>query len=196
MNGYINRFHWPIFRGAGISALLSILACMTVGCEPTEDQLDISADCRETGCVSGERCQEIGPGLHRCVPSDLDAQALDGNVVDRGVVDGGVVDGGRRTDGPQILDGDGDGIADTTDNCPMIPNPDQADSDADTRGDVCDDEPRTPNVRLSGQILVVGGTLTDPEFTHTGRGASQGLDHMSNTETESGSLQLKASLSP
>lgn len=38
------------------------------------------------------------------------------------------------------LDGDldGDGIPDATDNCPGIPNPDQADSDGDGVGDACD----------------------------------------------------------
>jgi MYXO-CTERM domain-containing protein len=35
-------------------------------------------------------------------------------------------------------DGDGDGIGDATDNCPTVPNPDQADEDGDGVGDECE----------------------------------------------------------
>lgn len=35
-------------------------------------------------------------------------------------------------------DSDGDGVPDSTDNCPQTPNPDQADIDHDGRGDACD----------------------------------------------------------
>jgi len=35
-------------------------------------------------------------------------------------------------------DGDGDGVCDDTDNCPLFPNPDQLDTDADRRGDACE----------------------------------------------------------
>ena len=38
------------------------------------------------------------------------------------------------------LDGDGDGIPDDTDNCPLISNADQLDTDGDGLGDVCDDD--------------------------------------------------------
>jgi hypothetical protein len=37
-----------------------------------------------------------------------------------------------------VTDTDGDGVDDPLDNCPAIPNPDQADSDLDGMGDVCD----------------------------------------------------------
>jgi ligand-binding sensor domain-containing protein len=36
------------------------------------------------------------------------------------------------------VDTDGDGIADATDNCPMVANPDQLDGDSDQIGDACD----------------------------------------------------------
>ena len=38
-------------------------------------------------------------------------------------------------------DCDGDGVIDTQDNCPFVPNPNQDDSDADTHGDLCDNCP-------------------------------------------------------
>ena len=41
-----------------------------------------------------------------------------------------------------VTDSDGDGIGDTNDNCPQIPNPGQEDNDGDGQGDVCD--PETP----------------------------------------------------
>jgi Thrombospondin type 3 repeat len=37
-----------------------------------------------------------------------------------------------------LTDTDGDGIPDSSDNCPSVPNPDQADSDHDGFGDACD----------------------------------------------------------
>jgi hypothetical protein len=35
---------------------------------------------------------------------------------------------------------DGDGVFDSTDNCPSITNPNQADADSDGEGDACDDD--------------------------------------------------------
>jgi len=37
-----------------------------------------------------------------------------------------------------VLDSDGDGVLDVQDNCPLVPNTDQADRDEDGVGDVCD----------------------------------------------------------
>jgi hypothetical protein len=45
---------------------------------------------------------------------------------------------GAMTDGPSDLDSDGDGIPDSLDNCPTIPNQAQNDKDGDGRGDACD----------------------------------------------------------
>jgi hypothetical protein len=39
---------------------------------------------------------------------------------------------------PVVVDSDSDGIADTLDNCPLIPNPNQSESDGDGIGDACD----------------------------------------------------------
>src|SRR5881396_2689584 len=42
-------------------------------------------------------------------------------------------------------DSDGDGVPDSQDNCPLIPNPDQQDTDGDGIGDACDNCPTTAN---------------------------------------------------
>lgn len=48
-------------------------------------------------------------------------------------------------DTDRLADSDGDGIPGSIDNCPGIPNLDQADSDDDGVGDACDSCPDTPN---------------------------------------------------
>jgi hypothetical protein len=40
--------------------------------------------------------------------------------------------------GSSVTDSDGDGVPDSMDNCPTMPNADQHDHDGDGRGDVCD----------------------------------------------------------
>jgi hypothetical protein len=49
-----------------------------------------------------------------------------------------------------VVDTDGDGKRDATDNCPTVYNPDQSDIDHDGVGDVCDNCPNTPNGPLLG----------------------------------------------
>ena len=87
-------------------------------------------------------------------------------------------------------DEDGDGIEDRLDNCPNVPNADQADGDGDRAGDACDANPNVFNYKLSGQLLFVGGTGVDMNHTLTG-GASSGA-HSSQSE----SFRLTGSLQP
>ncbi len=51
----------------------------------------------------------------------------------------------RSLGGVCILDDDLDGFCSTDDNCPDVPNPDQADRDNDGVGDACDNCPDDPN---------------------------------------------------
>ncbi len=64
-----------------------------------------------------------------------------------------------------IFDKDGDGVADSLDNCPSTANPDQADVNHDGRGDICDNTKPGTNVNLS---LDSGVTVQYPTVTQTG----------------------------
>ncbi len=44
-----------------------------------------------------------------------------------------------------VTDTDGDGIPDSSDNCPKVANPDQKDTDGDGVGDACDNCPKVSN---------------------------------------------------
>jgi hypothetical protein len=55
----------------------------------------------------------------------------------------------RAIDAMAGHDEDGDGIPDTLDNCPHIPNVDQADRDGDGVGDVCDPQPDVPEESIA-----------------------------------------------
>ncbi|MGB8693236.1 MAG: thrombospondin type 3 repeat-containing protein [Steroidobacteraceae bacterium] len=52
---------------------------------------------------------------------------------------------GGKLQGATPPDADGDGIPDSTDNCPAIANPTQANSDGDSFGDACDNCPKVSN---------------------------------------------------
>jgi cysteine-rich repeat protein len=56
-----------------------------------------------------------------------------------------------------IPDSDGDGVADTSDNCPNLANPSQHDVDGDGVGDVCDNCPGTSNPDQDPQACAVPG---------------------------------------
>ncbi|HEV8323596.1 MAG TPA: thrombospondin type 3 repeat-containing protein, partial [Myxococcota bacterium] len=61
--------------------------------------------------------------------------------------DGAASDEGRAwlyLGAPSVVDSDGDGVSDGTDNCPATPNPTQSDSDADGLGNACDACPADP----------------------------------------------------
>ena len=49
-----------------------------------------------------------------------------------------------------VADSDGDGVPDSDDNCPLVPNPGQAESDGDGLGDACDNCPYDPENDVDG----------------------------------------------
>ena len=75
-----------------------------------------------------------------------------------------VCDGARAACPPEagVHDSDGDGVCDTVDDCPTIPNPDQSDRDGDGIGDACDPCTNVVPVTLARTRLRVSGLLTPP----------------------------------
>jgi YVTN family beta-propeller protein len=65
-------------------------------------------------------------------------------------------------------DSDGDGVADSSDNCPSVSNPDQADSNGDGVGDACNTSPvsnaGTDQTVTAGTLVTLNGTgSSDPD---------------------------------
>jgi len=61
-------------------------------------------------------------------------------------------------------DCDGDGVPDASDNCPSIPNADQADGDADGVGDACDNCPAVANAdQADGDANGIGDACQDTD---------------------------------
>jgi hypothetical protein len=122
-----------------------VAALAVAGCyKPTPPA---GAPCSTSGeCPSGLTCT-----AGRCTTGDApsDAPAGDANPVDAAPVDAAHVDAAhvdaRPIDSGNSNDLDGDGVPNTSDNCPTTANADQADEDGDRVGDVCDPCPTSVN---------------------------------------------------
>jgi PKD domain/Thrombospondin type 3 repeat len=71
---------------------------------------------------------------------------------------------------PPPTDTDGDGVPDASDNCPAVPNPDQADADTDGLGNACDANSYAPVVGVqagaaNGEEGTPGNPATSGSFT-------------------------------
>lgn len=112
-----------------------------------------------------------------------------------------------------IVDTDGDGVADSTDNCPLVSNSTQADTDNDGQGDACDANTYAPTVLSAagdaigneGDLLTTGGSFADQDgnsLTITqAAGPGSLVDHgngtwawqLQTTDDASGSVTVQAS---
>jgi M6 family metalloprotease-like protein len=68
----------------------------------------------------------------------------------------------------RIGDTDGDGLADTLDNCPNVANSNQLDTDSDSIGDACDNCPNTANVTQADFDGDGIGDACDPDIDNDG----------------------------
>ena len=76
---------------------------------------------------------------------------------------GDVMIDGSLIDASSANDVDGDGIPNTSDNCPMKANANQADEDTDAQGDVCDNCPPFPSMGADADADGVGD-ICDPHL--------------------------------
>ena len=125
-------------------------ACVTNGFLDCEDD----NPCTQDSCDPDAGCVNL-PTAGSCTDNDVcteDDSCLNGQCIPGPAVN--CDDGNICTDDscePQtgcaysIQDGDQDGIANVCDNCPLVPNGDQANSDADTLGNQCDNCPNHAN---------------------------------------------------
>jgi uncharacterized repeat protein (TIGR01451 family) len=94
-----------------------------------------------------------------------------------------------------ITDTDGDGVPDFADNCPTVPNQDQADTDNDDMGDVCDPTPfgeAELSVTKTGPPTIVSGNTIHYDFhiSNAGPQTARGIQLTDIIPTEIISLNL------
>jgi hypothetical protein len=80
-----------------------------------------------------------------------------------------------RVVAPAVVDTDGDGVPNASDNCPTVANADQADADGDGLGNACDDNSYAPAVLTEaadatgdeGDMLSTSGSFSDEDGNDT-----------------------------
>jgi hypothetical protein len=140
--------------GASPACPADLFSPSTSVCRPSAGACDIAENC--TGTSAGCPTDAKEPAGTVCRPA-------------AGVCDlAEICDGTSPTCPPDTgkPDTDGDGICDAIDNCPTVPNPDQANADGDALGDACD--PCTN-----------GALATKPKLTATKLLAPSGDDKLS-----------------
>lgn len=65
-------------------------------------------------------------------------------------------------------DGDGDGVADSEDNCPSIANPDQSDANNNDLGDACDNSDTDSDGLTDAEEYALGTDPSNPDTNADG----------------------------
>lgn len=108
------------------------------------------------------------------------------NAAGRGLVDA-AIEWALDCGGPSVVDTDGDGVADATDNCPTVPNPGQADLDNDGAGDVCDSDRDGDGVAdVDDAFPLDPNETTDTDGDGTGNNADTDDDGDGVSDTDEG----------
>ncbi len=146
-----------------------------------------AANCTEEG---GWTCTGTMPSA--CTPFCGDGARRGGEPCDDGNMSAGdgcsstcTVESGWACNGEgpgsctSVADGDGDGVADVSDNCPAVANPGQGDGDGDGDGDACDNCPAVANAnQANGDGDPLGNACdncpaaTNPGQENTGGGVA------------------------
>lgn len=122
-NGIESEFSDSISQTCNISATsitLSVGLGVVGGCDRT-----VTLSANSTSCSFSDRGTSTGPGIS-CFNTNFGLGDPIGDCIQ------------ELEDYCAALDADGDGVPDTSDNCPDVSNPDQADTDGDAVGDACD----------------------------------------------------------
>ena len=120
------------------------LVLVFAGCYSASPPAGVLCDPIDPHCPSGQMCVSRG-GEFVCdtEPGDVEMDA--------------------STDTSSANDVDGDGVANASDNCPMLANANQANEDGDPFGDVCDNCPPFPSMGADADNDGVGD-VCDPHL--------------------------------
>jgi hypothetical protein len=113
-------------------------ACTVEACDPTSGCLQQPISCDDNNACTADFCDpQAGCNFQPISCDDGDPNTVDSC---------NPAVGCENT----MVDSDADSVPDAIDNCPDVPNADQADSDADLRGDACDACAADPGNDLDG----------------------------------------------
>lgn len=128
------------------------IAVLVAGCYSPHEVPGAPCTPSAPACPSDETCVTTGAGSFCQAPGPATPDAA--------------VDATDAAPDAPSTDRDGDGIPNDVDNCPDVPNPDQADEDGDMLGDVCDPcPPSATNTDTDGDGV---GDDCDPHPTVIG----------------------------